>query len=385
MPFAVSPAAIAAAAAAELPRIFDDARDVLRDGEPQYLRDGLPDSIPGQIAQAAGRSACRIFGTGTVNLNAASTAKYERACRPYLDDIGTPRTPEIDRQFPGLQCEGIRYRWHYRIVSQAGVAGPRQDVTCGANRFGPVSLRRVDNPPNGVQWWMGSFNATGVFSESNIASSTERVTVELSPIGRCDGQVDGCGNPPPIVIPPRSNPDPTPPPFRFNPGPFIDVDVDVDVNVDGSITVNVGTGPITVNPFKNDGDDDVPGGGDPGGGDPGAPTPPPGDIGNPGTAIETDLGDEVEDEAPEGEILVGLKIDVLQSPPQARQFAPGVFRGACYIYMGVLNNLDQDFGGSMLKSGQFFFAEKDNLTHWLVSANNGYRFRVTPYYREVQG
>jgi hypothetical protein len=125
--------------------------------------------------------------------------------------------------------------------------------------------------------------------------------------------------------------------------------------------------------------------GDPGDTGGGTPPPPPGDIGDPGGPSDTGAGGEAEGEAPEGSILVGLKIDILASPSKARQFAPGVFRGACYIYMGAASNLDQDYGGSMLKSGQFFFAEKENLTHWLVSANSGYNHRVTPYYREVEG
>jgi hypothetical protein len=83
-------------------------------------------------------------------------------------------------------------------------------------------------------------------------------------------------------------------------------------------------------------------------------------------------------------VLVGLKVDVLEAPPFAREFAPGIYRGAAYIYMGGDAGLDQDFAGSMLSDGQFVHAEKDNLTCWRVRANTGFRLRVTPYYREVE-
>jgi hypothetical protein len=196
-------------------------------------------------------------------------------------------------------------------------------------------------------------------------------------IARQDGLTDDCGNPPPVVRQPSPTGDPSPPPFRFNPGPEIDIDVDVDVSPEGDIIFDIGGGPTTVDPFPEAPDDTDP--------PPGDTSPPPGDIGEPGGSGATGPGGDTEGEAGEGEVLVGLKIEVLESPPQANQYVEGVFRGACYIYMGVEGNLDQDYGGSMLKSGQFFFAEKDNLTHWLVSANNGFNFSVTPYYREVQG
>jgi hypothetical protein len=177
------------------------------------------------------------------------------------------------------------------------------------------------------------------------------------------------------VTQPRPIPDPTPPPFRFNPDPSVDIDIDVDVTPDGDIIIDVGTGPITIDPFPPED----------GGGDGGTTGPNPGDIGSAGDPDSTGSGGDTEGNGSPGQILTGLKIDVLESPPQANQYAEGVFRGACYIYMGVTDNLDQDYGGSMLRSGQFFFAEKDNLTHWLVSANNGFNLSVTPYYKEAEG
>ena len=371
MPAIITPAAVAAAAAAELPRIFDDALDTLREGEAQYLRDGMPTSVPGKISQAAGRSACRIYATGNVDLNPAAAEKYERACRPYLDDIYPPTGPVIEYPFPGGQCPGQRYLLQFR----GRLTNPLTDTgIVSVVMRGPLVLDTSLNPGDTCtppvvykRWTLRGANnaAQGLWAGCTA-------TIEIISVTALDGgDGGGCGNPDPVVRQPEPNPDPSPPPFRFNPGPEIDVDVDVDV--DGRITVNVGTGPITVDPF---------GGGD--GGDGGGPTGPgPGDIGDAGGASDTGSGGEAEGEAGAGEILVGIKVDILASPPRARQYAPGIFRGAGYFYMGVAGNLDQDYGGAMLKSGQFFFAEKDNLTHWSVSANNGYNFRVTPYYREA--
>jgi hypothetical protein len=83
-------------------------------------------------------------------------------------------------------------------------------------------------------------------------------------------------------------------------------------------------------------------------------------------------------------VLVGLKFRIVQVPPHAREFAPGVYRGAAYIYMGGDDGLDQDYAGSMLRDGQFVFAEKENLTCWRVDANVGFKLVVTPFYREVE-
>jgi hypothetical protein len=80
-------------------------------------------------------------------------------------------------------------------------------------------------------------------------------------------------------------------------------------------------------------------------------------------------------------MLWALKIDILTAPPYPKEFAPGVHRGACYVYMGTPAGLDHDPAGAMLRSGQLVLAERDYLTRWKVSANTGYDLRVTPYYK----
>ena len=114
------------------------------------------------------------------------------------------------------------------------------------------------------------------------------------------------------------------------------------------------------------------------------PSPPPGDQGTAGSPESATPGSPAEGEAPPGEVLVGLRLDLVSTPVHPNTYAPGVFRGAAYIYMGGPEGLDQDYAGSMLSDGQFVFAEQDNLTRWRVAANIGYSWSVTPYYREVK-
>jgi len=378
MAFGLTPGVIAAAVAEELPKIFDDAVNRARDGGPSTIKDGTPTSIPGRVGQAVARSACRRYGANPDSVPASRVERIEAACRPYLDGLNPDSGPAIVVPVEGGQCDQRCYGVDITTTSVPG--GP--SVTNRVRIKGPITgFRRVPTSPlnHNVEAFSRSVGQSGFncrqttpqqWNFSGIGGQVETFSAVI-----VDANMGGdvCGNAPPVVVPPTSNPDTTPPPFRFNPDPFIDIDVDVEVTNEGDIIFDIGNGPTTVDPFPP-GDSS----------DGGAPGPGPGDIGDAGSVGDTGTGGEAEGEAPAGEILVGLKIDVIESPPKARQFVDGVFRGAVYIYMGVAENLDQDYGGSMLKSGQFFFAEKDNLTHWLVSANNGYRFNVTPYYREAQ-
>ena len=381
----ITPGGILDRVGAEIPNFFRDGVDQLVTGEGEYIRSGEPQGTVGKIGQAVARSYCRQYGADPGAAKFGNAARIENACRPYLDDLDPGEGAEIEVPFDGGQCAGTKYFVNLRWIFNGN---PQATTTIGL--IGPLGALTVSDAGNGSfdrqMQAGGRFNAgfgncgattdnvPGVKSLGNV-STGQTVSAEVVSVSICDASADLCGNPPPVVRQPRPIADPTGPGFRFNPGPGIDVDVNVNVQANGTINVGIGGPTINVDPF---------GGGSDGGGGDGPTAPPPGDIGSAGGSADTGAGGEAEGEAGAGEVLVGLKIDILASPPKARQFAPGVFRGAGYIYMGVNSNLDQDYGGSMLKSGQFFFAEKDNLTHWLVSANNGYNFRVTPYYREVQ-
>jgi hypothetical protein len=185
---------------------------------------------------------------------------------------------------------------------------------------------------------------------------------------------DECGNPTPIYTPPGST----------TGGPTEGPNINIDIPGVGPITV-------TVEPTAD---------GDPivcyeevglcveipiGGGDGTAPPsgPPPGG-GTAGGSSDTGAGGEAEDEADEGEMLWGLKIDILDTPPEPKLYAPGVYRAVCYIYMGDSDGLDHDPAGAMLRDGQFVLAERDYLTKWRVAANVGYNLRITPYYKPIE-
>jgi len=338
----------------------------------EFIRNGPATGLPGHIRDRY-RDRCDQLANvppwaralGGLSFGAAS-----RICKPYWDDQGRDG-PTASPPFTGGQCPTTY------TVFVAGLNGSGQAATSnsGFGILGPIVgiLRTPTGSPGSVAIGLAtaSQNITTAFgvttTDANAASWS------ITSITRDDNLADSCGNPPSVIQPgpnpptdpgPLPGPEPTTDPDNPTGPPLFPIPPFLDPIV-GPIPI---VGPEDPQPAPN------------------PPTgPPPGDIGDPGPPEDTGSGGDAEGEAPDGEILVGLKVDILASPPKARQFAPGVFRGAVYVYMGVTGNLDQDFGGSMLKSGQFFFAEKENLTSWLVSANNGYSFRVTPYYREVQG
>jgi len=369
----ITPGGILDRVVQELPNFFRDGVDQLVTGEGEYIRAGEPRGTVGKVGQAIARSYCRQYGANPGAAKFGNAARIENACRPYLDDQDPGKGAKVRVPFPGGQCAGLYTLTYSYNVIQGNGQPSATTTTRTATVLGPISnFRGVGLPAfQSIRIRIGTGADAVLLSGSCPQGCYTNITF-ISAV-RQGGLPDNCGDPPPVVTQPGPIADPNPPPFRFNPNGDINVNVGVDVLPDGTINVGIGGPTTNVNIFPPEG----------GGGGTGPTGPPPGDIGSAGGSTDTGAGGEAEGEAPAGDILVGLKIDILASPPKARQFAPGVFRGAGYIYMGVIGNLDQDYGGSMLKSGQFFFAEKENLTHWQVSANNGYNWRVTPYYREA--
>lgn len=393
---APTPQQIGQAVATEIPNFFNDSVQQFVAGEGEYLASGEPSSVISKIGQEVGRAYCRAYGAAPGSVNGDRVSRVEKACRPYLDSIGAPQGPTIKVPFVGGQCSGVTYQVQYGATATAsGCDGSNPNVR--TRPFGNVSTPRVGPigsieliPANPTNCGFGNYdlrvrrpNGTLLFGSDNVfspgVSGNARMTLDsFTPaVVRVDGLPDDCGSLPPVVTDPPSFPNPTPPPFRFNPDPDIDIEIDVDILPDAQITFNIGGGPITIDPFA-DGD----GGGDGGGGGSG---PPPGDVGEPGTPGDTGDGGDADGEAPPGEVLTGLKINFLTPPVGGNEYAPGIYRGVCYVYMGTADGVDHDPAGAMLRDGQFIFAEKDNLTNWFVSANPGYNLRVTPYYRPVEG
>lgn len=387
----ILPVAVGFAAGTQADLMMRDGLDQLRQGGPNYLRDGDPDSVAGKIGQAVGRSACRRYAVGNVGLTPEKAERYERACRPYLEEAGYGPGPGVFQPFKNGQCACSVYRLQYTISGTSDQFGtPFTPITGDFRVRGPVSALRQVNGAGFLYSHRGratfSSGATPVCASSAVNSSTgpafsssdAKVVQTLTLISG----PDNCGGPEPVGENTDREPDPTGNPFRFNPAPNIDVDINTVVNVDGTVTFNIGTGPIKIDPFNRDtGRKDDPGGGDGGGGGGGDPTPEPG---TPGSPSDTGAGSGGADgDAPEGKVLTGVRLDILEFPGSRSRFTDEVDRGVAYVYMGApVEGLGLEPTGSLVRTGQFFFAQKDYLTRHSVRANLGYNIRVTPYYRD---
>lgn len=335
-----------------------------------------------QLARAACRSWARQQGP---SVNPAADQLYGSACGPYLESIGeNPTDGELGLPFEGGQCAGTYYFVLMRFYN------PTTGAVSGENTFegfGPVSIGVSGNqepgPGNscltGQQYYPGRdlrFNGTPRVSFGG--GCAVRKTWEVVSITPRGDEPNNCGNPEPIYERPR-RPINLPPiiPILVNLTGIGELNVNVEVNLDGSITVESPTLNVEVNlPPPGGGDG---GGGGGGGGD----VPPPG---TPGPPADTGDGGAAEGEAPEGQELVGLRVEVLESPIGVNTYdrvAVTVYRGIGYVRMGYPGRLALDMGGAAVISPQFFFAPVRGLTNWEVRANNGFINRVTPFYREL--
>jgi hypothetical protein len=341
-----------------------------------------------QVSQFNCRQWARSDKSG---FSAAVNTGNSTLCNPYLQSIGMlPPEGDMAPEYKGGQCPGVAYGARYTWRAAAGAAGT--DYTPASGQFVPGS-RTLYGPLTYLGWRavgagsticgnpgqgsfeVAGFSATGVpqvwgLNQGGATCRPGDPVIEGLSFERIDGQSE-CGNPEPLYTPPG-----TP---ASDPG-------------DGpNITVNIpGIGPttVTVNPGP-DGNPivcyeevglcvEIPiGDGGVGAGDGGSPPGPP-VAGTPGS---TGDGGEDEGDAPEGKELWALRIDINSTPLGARPYAPGVYRAVCYVYMGDENGLDHDPAGSMLRSGQLVFAERDGLTKYRVAANIGFNLTVTPYWR----
>lgn len=339
--------------------------------------------------KALGRAVCRQWARrpGDSN-NPAADRLYGGACGEYLDSIGErPEEGELGRPFSGGQCDGVCYQIGVtnrdganEVIQARGPIGGVRGVTIpGGGRLEIFARSEVNfsnsttclplQPPG---WVFGGLGGTAW-----NADSRPRITF----ITRTDGGVDDCGDPPPEYQPPR--------PIIGLP-PITPIFIDLpDV---GEINVTVELFPdatfqlcsedidacVTIgDPTLNIGD----GGG--GGVDGGDLVP---DGGLAGAPADTGNGGVAAGEAPEGQELVGIRVEVLESPIGVNTYdrvAVTVFRGIGYVRMGYPGRLALDMGGAAVISPQFFLAPVRGLTAWEVRANNGFINRVTPFYREL--
>ncbi len=338
-----------------------------------------------QLARAVCRQWARQPGDST---NPAADRLLAGVCGEYLDSIGEGVDPgQIGRPFEGGQCEE-KYIVNFEFDTSGSTSG--SVLAIGPIRGireedGPSGSKRVFLQANsGVVFGGACFNVLfpsgpqDTFLGSYTPPTGTRGTARITGITPCG--TDLCGNPPPTYERPR-------PPITLPPITpiFIDLPDIGEVNVDVSLFPDASFSLcsddldtcVTINP---PGDGTGGDGGEGGGGDivpDGGTADGPADTGDGGVAS----GD-----APEGQELVGVRVEVLESPIGVNTYdrvAVTVFRGIGYVRMGYPGRLALDMGGAAVISPQFFLAPVRGLTSWEVRANNGFIARVTPYYREL--
>lgn len=369
---------------------------------PSYIQSGVPRDFTGKIGQQLARRACLQYANNPSGVPEARQLQYERACRPYLDSQKTGTGPTGYGGFEGGQC-AVPYivsgTWQSQSTG-SGVApvdsnwidgtwvtlqttsAPRGPIR-GLSRDTSGAFQRVTllAGPDGQVIGYDLFPPGGGGQVYYFAGTTRGGTtrwvrnVSITSIARRDGLPDNCGDAPPVVEPPNPDPTPSPPRAPIVIAPDINIDASVTVNAIGAVVINLGLGPVTIDPFGDDS-----GGGD-GGGSGGGPGP--GDIGLPGLPTGVGAGSDADGESPPGQVIGALRLNIQNTPPSHKLVAPGVYRGACYCYLGTSSGLDLDPAGGLLRDGQMVFPELPNLTHWRVAANRGFDILVTPYYVDV--
>lgn len=366
---------------------------LLGDQYANYIKSPPPTPLVPNIGVGIARQACRRYADSPDGLPSSVAGAFERVCRPYLDDIGYGQGPKLGKPFNGGQCEGSYLVTATRTTDLSGtsastfrargpIGGVRIRQVSGTNYDWEVFAKNIvqgfstcGTVPDGVARWirLGGVNSSNGQTSTSITS--------INPCSNPD-----CGNPPPVITAPVAPTGPRPTREPYSPAPGTEIDIDVTIGPTGPITFNIGTGPITIDPFGGDGGDGDDGD-NPGIDQPGtAPSSglPPGDIGQPAAPADTTPGGIASGCAPPNSVLVGIKINIMEPVPDVSQYDPLVFRGACYAYMGTVGNLALNPEGVALRNGQMLFAPLDNLTCWEVRANLGFILRVTPYYRALE-
>lgn len=353
---------------------------------PAFVAGPEPDTGLAKVVQEATRLNCRLWASRDKSQISTRVNQYNgEVCGPYLDSLGElPTDGFVAPPFRGGQCFGDSYNFTFTATDLQGNRASSQRNTNGRL----VGVGQETLPGGNVRG--------GYFRQLTPQSPVEFIPLQIgnpgtdtnpviSNVVRVSGLPDDCGDPPTEVQPPATVTPVTPivPTITVNLPGVGPVTINVDLDPEGYPVIcapDVGTC-ITINPEIGIGIGGPDGG--PGGPGEGPPKPPPGDVGTPGSGETAGPGGDAEGEAPPGSEIVGLRLTLTVIPEGARSFAPGVYRGPAYIYMGTPAGLDQDYAGSMLAETQFVFAEREGLTNWRVKSNDEFVIFVVPYYREV--
>lgn len=375
-------------------RLFVPDAGVTLSGQPvrDWLAGATPSNPLGAMQQSMGRRACESWARGEGSgIPPRRELLMRDTCKPYIASIGTaPADADYGPPFERGRCAGTLYGVRIGATFVDRLDGVQVAVGTlpfgdfgGISFNGPVTavvneVRTVGTEGKPQSWRLKITSGAGVVNRidltpTDVPPAGGRTVRELKSrrvqFFRVGGGADTCGDPPPQWDAgntgtgiPGPTVVPSPPGFDI---PF--PGIKVTLNPDGTIGIDFGDGgpPLVVDPGT---DPNAPSGADPG----------PPEAGTPGS---TGSGGDDDGDAPEGKELWALKVDISSFPPRPSEYAPGVYRGVCYVYMGDSNGLDHDPAGAMLKSGQLVFAEKEGLTRYRVTANLGYNLTVTPYWR----
>jgi len=285
---ALPAAALAGAAVLEAAAVLNAAREVYFGGGAQYIRDGVPIGTIPALGQAIARQTCRRYADSGQDLPGDTAANYEKACRPYLDDIGYGEGPKLLKPFEGGQCDAL-YIFSYQGTTNNGAASYNVRGKTWGPLGGARSVDRGDGRFNVEVLSSGNIIATQLCSGSNPSKGEyiyRQANSSAGILGPDDGGTfsiqqacsgsDDCGNPPPDYTEPEPPPNPDPPTEPFNPDGDTNIDITVNLQPDSLIEVNLGFGPIVVPVFGGSGDDGGGGGETPTDPDTSPPNPEPG-------------------------------------------------------------------------------------------------------------
>lgn len=369
----------------------------VQEGIGAFIAGPTPDNIFGATVQDKYRKACDAWSNGpdwVTGLSPQGRAAFSNFCGPYLEGNGSgdPVLGSDPPAFTGGQCVGVTYRVGGTFTGGTLVfcsngfeqPDPTQQIEdfVTVNAVGPVSsIRTVEIAPGcrgGAGRWgfeIVDANGTRTIELRNGASVTSWKGYSVAAaLRRLDGQPDTCGDPPPPPPVIRPNPNPRPDP-DFEPGeePRPDPDGKPIIPMPEICTDLFGCIKIPDLPFPDLSGD-------------GGPEFPPTGPGAPGQPVDTGAGGDEEGEAPEGSVLLGIKVDILTPAPFGRRaqfISDPPYIGAAYVYLGWPGQLELQPEGTYLRSGDFFVAPL-SATAWRVRATIGYNLRVTPYYAAIE-
>lgn len=287
---------------------------------PGFIAGADPDTALGNAVQDLSRYNCRVWAASDkTNYSQRVNQGNADLCGPYLDTLGEKPDPgTVGLPFTGGQCVGVSYTINLTdeqffsdcstLVGNSivgGFIGPIGQVTYSGGSSCPNAPGTTARIMTGAGPVVLSGNGTGV-----------RVTINS--VTRDDLGPDNCGNPAPVIEPPRTVTPvtPIPPTININLPGLGPVDVTLTLNPDGEPVVCIPELDVcvTVQPPP----DGTGGGGEPPPpvDVPGDPTNGPGDPNAPGAPIEGGPGTPNEDgdfdfgDPPDGRAWVGAFVQI---------------------------------------------------------------------------